>query len=272
MTTKDRFIFREFTNGEREQHESRLHPTFTKKPIPVLQKQLNLYKLEDCDYRTSRALATVQPTEKTSSIAVVPGTWNEVYLPDDPASDWAGLVAKRAKKKQAAVNSPGGKPRDDYDVAQIKYFDKAKNVYAPEDTPCLLRGIASSDPYRTAAQRMMTFEPTPGCDKRRAVGGGSLMNNNHSPRLQEEDNSPRCTLPSSSSSGNGSGKVNGREEVFAAPPPRVNTMLNNMGYALTSSASRFVYNDPTCTSNSNTNTQSPRAPEKIRGGSSIVFG
>jgi hypothetical protein len=258
MTTIKQYTPREFTNSEREDHDSRLHPTFCKKPVPLLQKQLNLHKLEDRDYKNSRVLATVADKALADKSAIpARSTWGETYLPENPASDWAGLVEKRASKRLVNRESSPNKPRDDYDIAKSKYQNKPENKYAPEDNIYLISGIRSSDPYRTSAQRMMASEPTRECDKKRAVGGSSV---NRSPRL-EEDITPRVIVDSDPSR---SDSVSGEEK---SSTPRVNTMLSNMGYSMAASTTRFVpvyevINAPS----------SPRVPGKVRGGSSITFG
>lgn len=253
----ERFEYREWKYDERREHESRLHPTFIHKPVNMLQKQLNLSKLEDGDYKAAKTQATISDKirlEQTDK--PIPVAWDEEYNPSDRSSDWSGLVKKRPHKKAVSREIDPNKPIDDLDYNK----PKARNPYAPEDTCSLIAGIASADPYKTSTQRLFANEPTRAVDKKKPVGGGANQhntNNKNPPLVVEDIDTPRATPredlnsvlssqgsrvrvgSSSNINSNNNGDENEKEKSIIRTP-KVNTMLSSMGSDMIKSATRFA--------------------------------
>jgi hypothetical protein len=198
-----------FRNGEFEDSfnptAAKKHPSYFQKPLPVLQMQSKIAKLEVPSQKVDEK---TYYEYTTSSVPSVPITYDTVYDPNNPNADWSGLVSKQFQSKRqvneyhpskqvSMVQEGGGiiskEIKQEWPRRRRDYIPPTENSKGS-----IINGIDVTDQerWKTNMQRQNNFEATSRSqlvlNKRLGTKGTGTVSNTGSQNenLQNYSNNP----------------------------------------------------------------------------------
>mmetsp|Transcript_15523 Transcript_15523/g.14055 ORF Transcript_15523/g.14055 Transcript_15523/m.14055 type:complete len:259 (+) Transcript_15523:23-799(+) len=138
------------------------HPTYTNKPVPILQKQFEVSKFNEFKNKIESLPYGDNINDKPE---IIPTTTDTFYDPSHPDADWSGLVSKFKERKhtqshRSQIDHIKHSENGMTSLDQRSDYDRKKKFEVLNGSNNIIGGIPANDQYKSVYQQFTNHEET----------------------------------------------------------------------------------------------------------------